>query len=315
MSIKCPECQRLELAYETSIQEIHAVANGSFRTVREKLNRLFQKQDIRDQIIRSLHTHKKTHYRRSVPDDKSKLEADSSPTPKNLTPSQARLHMLLLTTDPLLVSAFTGLSREIGVEAQTVGDSDRFSRRLSSAKYEGVLLDFDTVPAAISVLCSMREGLPSRTAVIFAVATAARDRDRALQDGAHFLLQRPIDTSEIGRTLSVAYDLMRGKSRRDFRCAAELPVLLMFTTSKKTFECSTINVSSNGMAVRTPVPLRLAETMDIALLLPETGTLRATGIVAWDDEHGKCGLKVQCSGPEMRQKLDSWLDSHLPAAK
>jgi len=188
MSIKCPECQRPELAYEASIQEIHAVVNGSFRTVREKLNRLFQKQDIRDQTIRSMHTHKKTHYRKSVPDDKSQLEADSFPT----------------------------------------------------------------------------------------------------------------------------HDVMRGRSRRDFRCSADLPVLLTFTAAKKTFECSTINVSSNGMAVKTPVPLKLAEAMDIALLLPEIGTLRATGIVAWDDEHGECGLKVQCSGHEMRQKLDSWLDSRLP---
>lgn len=104
---------------------------------------------------------------------------------------------------------------------------------------------------------------------------------------------------------------MPGKSRSCFRCSAELPVVLMFTTSKKSLECSTTNVSSSGMAVNTPFPLRLADTMDIALVLPERGTLRATGIVIWDDRHGKCGLRVQCSGPEMRQKLDSWLDSQF----
>ena len=101
--------------------------------------------------------------------------------------------------------------------------------------------------------------------------------------------------------------------RRYFRCAAELPVVLMLTTSKKTFQCVTMNISSNGMAVQTPVPLplKLAETMDLALLLPQTGTVRGTGIVIWDDKHGKCGLKVQCNSPEMRKKLDSWLDSQF----
>ena len=34
-----------------------------------------------------------------------------------------------------------------------------------------------------------------------------------------------------------------------------------------------------------PLPLKLAETMDLALLLPETGTVRGTGIVIWDDKH------------------------------
>jgi hypothetical protein len=76
-----------------------------------------------------------------------------------------------------------------------------------------------------------------------------------------------------------------------------------------------MNVSGNGMAVITPVPLKLAETMDIALLLPATSTVRATGIVIWDDKHGKCGLKVQCCGPEMRKKLDSWLDSQFVIVK
>lgn len=104
---------------------------------------------------------------------------------------------------------------------------------------------------------------------------------------------------------------MPGESRRYLRCSAELPVVLMSTTSKKSFECSTMNVSSIGMAVKTPVPLRLPDSLDIALVLPGTGTLRATGIVIWDDRHGKCGLRMQCSDPEMRQKLDSWLDSQF----
>jgi DNA-binding response OmpR family regulator len=224
------------------------------------------------------------------------------------------MNILLLTADPLLISAFTDESREIGIEAQSVGDSDAFSQQLSNRKYQGLVLDFDTVPAAIPILRRVRESPPNKGAVVYAVATGTDRRDRAVQDGAHFLLQRPIDSTEIKRTLHIAYDLMRGERRRYFRCAAELPVELIFITGKS-LQCFTTNVSSNGMAVKTPVPLSLAETMDIALLLPQGGTVLATGIVIWDDKHGKCGLKVQCSGPEMRKKLDSWLDSQSAVMK
>ncbi len=62
MSTKCPECKRLELAVQVSIEEIHAVVKGSFETVGEKLNRLFEKQDIRDKATQSLYAHKKTHF-------------------------------------------------------------------------------------------------------------------------------------------------------------------------------------------------------------------------------------------------------------
>jgi DNA-binding response OmpR family regulator len=229
--------------------------------------------------------------------------------------SSGDMHILLLTADPLLARAFTDESREIGIEAQSVADSDNFSQQLSNVRYEGLVLDFDTVPAAISVLESVRNSRPNKDAVVFAVATGADRRDRALQDGAHFLLHRPIDGTEVKRTLHTAFDLMRGERRRYFRCAAELPVELMFITSGKNLQCLTMNISGNGMAVKTPVPLKLAETMDIALLLPPGGTVRATGIVIWDDKHGKCGLKLQCRGPEMRKKLDSWLDSQFAVVK
>ena len=221
------------------------------------------------------------------------------------------MHVLLLTADPLLVDAFTDITREIGIQVQSTEDFFGFSQQMSSAKYEGLVLDFDTVPASVPALGSVRESRPNKYAVIFAVATAAKHRDQALHGGAHFLLQRPIKNVEIRRTLHAAYDLMHGERRSYFRCAAELPVELTFLTSGTNLQCWTMNVSSNGIAVRTPVPLKLAETPDIALLLPDGFTLRATGIVIWDDKHGKCGLKMQCRGPEMRKKLDSWLDSQF----
>jgi DNA-binding response OmpR family regulator len=131
--------------------------------------------------------------------------------------SSEGMHILLLTADPLLTTAFTDESREIGIEAQSVGDSDAFSYQLSSVKYEGLVLDLDTVPAAVPVLGNVRESRPNKEAVVFAVATGANDRDHALQEGAHFLLKRPIENTEIKRTLHIAYDLMRGDSRHSAR--------------------------------------------------------------------------------------------------
>ena len=55
--------------------------------------------------------------------------------------------------------------------------------------------------------------------------------------------------------------------------------------------------------------------MDIALQLPDAFTVRATGIVIWDDRHGKSGLSFQCGHVAMREKLDSWLDSQFTIAQ
>src|SRR5579864_8817375 len=102
---------------------------------------------------------------------------------------------------------------------------------------------------------------------------------------------------------------MLGERRSRFRFTVSLSVLLTPVTSGTAIECSTLNVSSNGMAVVTPIGFKLAETLDTALFLPNGFRAEATGIVIWDDKHGKSGLNFQCKTPEMRHKLDSWLDS------
>lgn len=50
------------------------------------------------------------------------------------------------------------------------------------------------------------------------------------------------------------------------------------------------------------------QELNISILLPDEMTVYATGIVIWDDHHGKTGINFQFSDPEMRRHFDSWLD-------
>jgi PilZ domain len=206
--------------------------------------------------------------------------------------SASGIQALVLTADALLVSSFADLSRELGIEARGSGDCQHISDQFNGEKYEALVLDFDTIPTAKSVLGLLRKAPRNWNTVVFAVATNLEHREEALREGAHFLLQRPID----------------------FRCVADLSIHLTLHRSKQTIQGSTMNVSASGMAVSTGNPLALAETLDIALFLPNGFTMRATGIVIWDDKHGKSGLKFSCTGPEMRKALNAWLDSQFTAA-
>jgi len=60
----CPECGCLETAYEVVIAEIKAIVRGPFPTVREKLTRLYHKQDERDRILAQLYSHKRENHLR-----------------------------------------------------------------------------------------------------------------------------------------------------------------------------------------------------------------------------------------------------------
>lgn len=129
---------------------------------------------------------------------------------------------------------------------------------------------------------------------MFVIATDQACTGQVLLGRAQFLLRRPIDCRSVKKTLNAAYQLMRGERRRHFMCAVDFPVKLTIIDSASVIECVAMNVSSRGVAVATPIPLKPGETVDIALYLPHESAVHAIGFVIWDDQHGKNRLRFQC---------------------
>lgn len=220
------------------------------------------------------------------------------------------LNALIVTNEAALSALFEDIAAELDIESHAGGNVGEIGRRLDEGKYQAVLLDFDTISNAGEALKAVRKSRSNKGAVVFAVATEAVQRRRLLREGTHFLLRRPLDTTAIRRSLYAAHDMMMGEHRRYFRCTAKLEVLLT-TSSGKSVQCSTVNVSQGGVAVQTDQPLTSGESLYVALKLPDNFVVRGTGVVIWDDKHGKSGLSIQYSGPAMQKRLESWLDSKL----
>jgi hypothetical protein len=222
------------------------------------------------------------------------------------------IRALLVTPDPWLMLNFTDISREVGIEAQASAKTDGIPEELGRAKYEAVLLDFDLVANAMYMLAAIRQHPSNRNAVVFAVASGAEQGQQALHNGANVLLKRPLEAQQVRRDLYAAYDLMVRERRRYFRCARELPVLLIHASSGSDLRCTSMNISSSGMALNTPSALNAGEEVQVILFLPDGElAVRAIGTVVWDDKHGKAGVSFKCTSPQHQTDLDSWLDTQL----
>ena len=222
------------------------------------------------------------------------------------------MRALLVTTDPWLTANFTEIAREVGVDAQPTSDTAGDSQELIRAKYEAALLDFDTTPDALAILVAVRQHPSNRNAVVLAVATDGAQGQKALENGANLLLERPLDPKQIRRGLYAVYDLMVQERRRYFRCAVELPVLVIQTSSGGDFKCISMNISGSGIALKTPSTLEPGEKVEIIVSLPGSALpVRAIGTVVWDDKHGKTGISFKCTSPDHQAHLDSWLDAQL----
>jgi hypothetical protein len=219
------------------------------------------------------------------------------------------LRALLLTQEEMTVASVRAVCSELGIVAEPMPSMNEIRSRLDERKYAAVVVDFDSADAAEKYLPSLQESRMNKSAVVVAVVTGAKNLERALDCRAHFVLRRPLEMVEVRRTLRASYDFMIASHRRQFRCSIVLPVRLRMLRSGAVFECSTINISSNGIAVYGSLRMKQFDSVDLDIVLPDGFVVLASGIVVWQDTQGKYGIKFQVRTPEIRQKLDTWLSA------
>ena len=217
------------------------------------------------------------------------------------------LHALLLTEEASTVAQFSAICGELGIEAQSSHTASDINQRLDEQKYAAVIVDFDNPHSGEQYIPMLQQSRLNKHAIVVGMATNAKNLERALQCRAHFVLKRPCQDMDIRRTLRAAYDFMLKDRRGNFRCPRILPVRLRLARGGATFECSTVNISSNGVAVYSSTRLTAAEAVDLEVVLPDGFVVLASGLVVWDDGMGRSGIHFQCRTPEVRRCLDSWL--------
>ncbi len=221
----------------------------------------------------------------------------------------AEIRALLVTLDLAMVTTFTQVLNGFHIGAQRSADSLGIPAELGSAKYEALILDFDTIAATSPILASVRGSPSNRHALIFAVATGSVRKKNALEQGANFIFERPFAVGEINQVMRRAYDLMLGERKRYFRCAAELRLLIASCCGPE-IPGVTINISSTGLALRTNSSFNLAQELQITFCVPDSELgICVKGVVVWDDKHGKTGIQFQCKSSEMQHALNSWLEA------
>ena len=225
--------------------------------------------------------------------------------------SAADVCALILTPDAGLASRFVEISRELGIVTHVSGKLADVPGDVRREKYEALLIDFDSILEPGAALAALRENASNRGAVIFAVATKTDGRRLAFDNGANFVLARPLDNNELRRTLYAAYDAMTEERRRYFRCTTEVRVLLTCMDGSGLM-ARTANLSGNGMSICSSSTFALGERIGIAFDMQNGGPhILARGQVVWDDKHGKTGISFQCVRPELQRLLDSWLDEQF----
>src|SRR5437879_3424125 len=96
-----------------------------------------------------------------------------------------------------------------------------------------------------------------------------------------------------------------------FRLAVELPVSIR-SGSGALLQCTTLNLSQTGMAVRSSSSFVVGEPINLAFAIPNTDIfLTGEGKIIWDDKHGKTGITFECVNGSSQFRYYEWLHDHF----
>jgi PilZ domain len=215
---------------------------------------------------------------------------------------------VLVTRDSEMIGVFSDRFRVLGVETESVEDLTSAANRWLRSRIEGIVLDFDNLREQLPILAELRNNRSNQDAVVIGVATGRANQEVASISGAQFLVARPFVFEEVKQTLEAAHRLMVGGRRAHFRLTTSLRVYLQ-TDSGIAIECTTINVSRSGMAIVSPHPLNVGESLNLSFQIPGCSVvLKGRATVVWDDKHGKAGLRFEFVNEHIAEHLHAWLD-------
>jgi hypothetical protein len=225
-----------------------------------------------------------------------------------MSDSRFALKALIVGRDPEMTNLISRLFREKRIGANICSPESAIDQ-LASQKFAALVWEFDELAGVSGMLTNLPH--PNKNVVVFGVANNRDNKPSASHLGAAFVIERPLVPSQIRDVLSAAYGRMLRDGQRYFRLAIELPVSIR-RASGTMLQCTTLNLSQSGMAVKAAVTLTVGEPIYVAMAIPNTEIFMTVGgKVIWDDKHGKTGISFDCATTPVQDRFFEWLHDHF----
>jgi c-di-GMP-binding flagellar brake protein YcgR len=224
------------------------------------------------------------------------------------------LKALVLCSDEKIVRVLRRTLGDLDIAAELCGDADSALRKLTRQRYEAIVVDCADEGCS-NVLRSARSAPCNKQAVAVAIVDAVVGLKAVFQDGAHFVLYKPISAERAKSSFRAAKALMKSERRRNTRVAVQIPVLLR-NVQGSNMKVTTSDLSEGGIAVRYPGQRRPTGKWQVVLDLPGTETtLELAAEFAWEGTGSQAGLRFENLAPQAAHQLREWLKQNSPDAE
>jgi CheY-like chemotaxis protein len=222
---------------------------------------------------------------------------------------------LILSRDPDVINVFRNVMEDAGItieESIAAGDS---LQRLAKHRFDAVVVDCDGVPDGADVIEALRKGKSNKSSITFAVVGKNKDMSKlASEQGATFVLHKPISTETVFRSMKASHGLILRERRRYLRHSVETYAHIEMTKHGE-MQVSVTDISEGGCAISVPYRQNLAGEGTMRLMLPDTKEMIEGKMeVMWCKPDGSIGIKFGQLTLSSKKRLMDWLNSRADAA-
>jgi DNA-binding response OmpR family regulator len=219
------------------------------------------------------------------------------------------LQAVLVSSDPVVVDSVSTSLDKLGIAAAVYQEASEAMRTLSRQKTDAFLVDRELDPE-LSVLKAMRHSTSSRSAVAFAICSQ-RSSAKGAFSVADFVIDKPVISHRVNRTMKAAYGIMLKERMRYFRHSFRTDATVI-DIDQRTFTAQTSNISQTGIALECVAPLIARQVVQVEFALPgDHQKLNCKAQVIWVADGGKTGLTFTDMSGAHRERLNEWIQSQF----
>ena len=224
------------------------------------------------------------------------------------------LQAILVTRDAVCAALVSSAFRGAVVDVLVVPDLLAATNAITEGKWDAVIVDYESVSEAASVFSALRRSKSNQRAIGFALSPKAMSAAELYNDGANFVIEKPLNAERLVAALRAGHALMVTERRRYLRHPIEGSCWLK--SDRGEYQLNLVNVSEGGLCVE--IADLTAKGLDgsarFRFFLPGSNVpIHGKATLAWY-RNGRAGMRFSSLSRDSRDELVRWLSRHFDLA-
>jgi CheY-like chemotaxis protein len=223
------------------------------------------------------------------------------------------LSALLVCVEEAPAEVLRRVLEELSIRVEPCPDFVRAAIRLAQERFDVVIVDGDSNREVVSLLRETRLSRLNDATLAIAVVAGQENIRELFSMGVNFVLYKPVAYDRAVSSLRAARAVMRKEKRKNARAAVHTQATIDYANVQQD-RATLIDLAQEGMQVQFGKKLPPTSKVYFQFKLPgQTGSIRLSGQVVWQDWSGRAGVQFVDVPTSSRRLLTDYLGANLPS--